>query len=323
MSNNPFNQPSVLQQIADTKGSYKVFPQIYEHTNQWLTGTSICEFGGRFVVAQRLLNMKSGSVTENWRKNISTIVISELEFDELVLVPRKIIAWDRSDENVSLEDPRLFVYKGQLQLWAVAGRFYPLPTSIRQVILTLDSNFEVINQIYPPYGRNSDLGYEKNWCPIIGTTMFVYKTDKEHIVIDFESSIVHKSRGLSWPYGEFHGGTQVVAIEDRYLMILHSRLDIPENIAVHSGLSALQYFVGAYTFENSPPYRILEYTKEPLFSGSFKDVVVSGSPASIFVSGAMIPDGGENLYLTLHINDCQSVLAQIPVNYILKRLDRF
>lgn len=320
---NPFNQPSVFIQIEKVGATFKIFPQIFKDRNQWLTGTSICQFDNQILIAQRLLSMKSGSVTENWRENISCIIISELNLETQDLYLKKIVEWDRSTENISIEDPRIFVYQGQLQIWAMAGRFSPPPTSIRQVILTLNSNFEISDHVFPAFGRNEELGYEKNWCPIVGTALFVYKTDLEHIVIDLKSNIAHKSKGLSWPYGAFHGGTQVISLDDRYLMILHSSLEVPNLMMKHSNLAARQYFVGAYTFEKLPPYRILQYTPEPIFAGSFQDMVLPGSPASIFVSGAMILEGSDILFLTMHINDCQSVLVKMPIESLRMRLADF
>ena len=217
---NPFEEPSVLKQIQKVGGTYKVFPQIFQEKNLLLTATSICDYGGKILVAQRLLSINSGSVTENWRQNSSSIIISELDIDGLNLTTRKLVEWVWEDENISLEDPRIFVYNGKLQIWAMAGKFAPPPTSIRQVVLTMNSDFDVIDYRFPAFGRNGGIGYEKNWCPIIDTGMFVYKTNQEHVVIDLDSNIVHTSKGLSWQYGEFHGGTQVITVNDQYMMIL-------------------------------------------------------------------------------------------------------
>ena len=320
---NPFEEPSVLEQIQKAGATFKVFPQIFQEKNQLLTATSICDYGGQILVAQRLLSMKSGSVTENWRQNSSCIIISELELDGLNLVPRKLVKWARKAENISLEDPRIFVYQGKLQIWAMAGKFVPPPTSIRQVILTMNSDFEIIDYRFPAFGRNGGLGYEKNWCPIIGTGMFVYKTNHEHVVIDLDSNIVHSSKGLSWQYGDFHGGTQVITVNNQYMMILHSSLEVPHVMMKQENLSARQYFVGAYTFEKTPPYRILQFTPEPIFSGSYQDMVLPGSPACIFVTGAMNSRRKDSVLLTMNINDCQSVIVDMPVSSILMKLKNF
>eukprot|EP01033_Poteriospumella_lacustris_P011072 gene11072-7877_t len=61
----------------------------------------------------------------------------------------------------------------------------------------------------------------------------------------------------SYRYGELRGGTNAVDLGDRFLAFFHSTVTLP-------GCFTKTYFMGAYTFSKTPPFRLLEMSSEPV-----------------------------------------------------------
>ena len=71
----------------------------------------------------------------------------------------------------------------------------------------------------------------------------------------------------SWKWGELRGGTPAIALDNYYLAFFHSSLKMA---SVHSsGEQALHYFIGAYTFDLDPPFKIRQISAEPIIGPHF------------------------------------------------------
>jgi hypothetical protein len=225
-------------------------------------------------------------------------------------------------ENVeSLEDPRFGLNNSKLEIWLAACRFSGSETSIRQLVIELKPDFSVANSVYPLFGRNAGLGYEKNWCPILDTDLFVYKCGGEFTVVNRVTTESWSSQGLVWPFGEIHCGSSPILVDGSYFMFFHSSLNLDFELS-ENGFSPRHYFVGALIFSPVHPYRILASTKEPLFAGSFRDKTVNGSPAAVFVTGSTLISVSTLLF-SLHLNDCESIVAEVPIEALLRKLTYF
>jgi predicted GH43/DUF377 family glycosyl hydrolase len=117
---------------------------------------------------------------------------------------------------------------------------------------------------------------EKNWSP------FIYKEDKLDYKIYFEYNIPKRkiitfdSKGLKlggeesackpslkWVWGEIRGGTRGIKVDDHYLAFFHSSFD--DKIT-----GKKFYTMGAYTFEDQPPFNITRISYYPiLFEGIY------------------------------------------------------
>ena len=315
-----FNGPRFDEQLASLGGVSRILHSDGLDANEILTATSITNFNSEILVVQRLIKVNSGSVTHNWRRNFSRLVLSRLESDNSV---HNLMTFSPADfENVeSLEDPRFGLNNSMLEIWLAACKFSRPETSIRQLVIKLKPDFSVANSFYPLFGRNAEVGYEKNWCPIPNTDLFVYECGGGFTVINRVTSTSWSSQGLIWPFGEIHCGSSPILVEGNYLMFFHSSLNLNFELS-EIGFSPRHYFVGALIFSSVPPYRILASTKEPLFAGSFRNKTVNGSPAAVFVTGSTLLNASTLLF-SLQLNDCESIVAEVPIEALLRKLAYF
>jgi Predicted glycosylase len=110
---------------------------------------------------------------------------------------------------------------------------------------------------------------EKNWVPFdFEGNMLLSYTIAPHIVFspnftDGSCTTLYKSDSKhSWEWGELRGGTTALREGDVYLSFFHSSVKMPSK---HSdGKSMPHYFMGAYTFESQPPFKLLKTSLEPI-----------------------------------------------------------
>ncbi len=316
----PFTCPRFDEQLALLGGSFRSLQAEDLAADEILTTTSITNFNAEILVVQRLIKVNSGSVAFNWRKNFSSLVLSKLENDYSTYKLGTFSPQDFANLD-SLEDPRFGVNNSRLEIWLAACKFSGSETSIRQLVIELNPDFSVANSIYPIFGRNSGLGYEKNWCPVPDTNLFVYKCGGEFTVVNRFTSESWSSQGINWLYGEIHCGSAPILVDGNYFMFFHSSRDLDFEL-LEKGFNPRHYYVGALIFSPKPPHKIVAFTKKPLFMGSFRDKTINGSPAAVIVTGATLLNASTLLF-SLHLNDCESIVAEVPLEALLKNLTFF
>jgi len=288
--------------------SDKNFPDIL------LTNPSIIEFQGRVIVAQRKLNNISGKLAFSWRENRSSIVLHYLSIETGMTDFIKEIDVSMISNFCSIEDPRLNIFNAKLEIWACGWKFSKSnQVIIQQVLIKLDKNFDV--ESYIVFDEYDDMEYipEKNWQPILNSDLYIYKAQHEHIVISRSSKKRYISKGLSWDFGEIHGGTQV--IEHKGVNLCFFQSSLPLNAAdTNNNQFPSKYFVGAYCFEVEPPFKIIEFSSKPIIEASFDNKAIHGSPAVLFPSGLM--SHNNEIILSIGVNDCSSFILRIPHNEI-------
>lgn len=115
---------------------------------------------------------------------------------------------------------------------------------------------------------------EKNWVP------FNYNNEL-HFSYSIEPHLVFRpiagthschsaastSSYLKWNWGILRGGTPAEKIDDQYLAFFHSVKDF---VSLQSkGSRILHYFMGAYTFNASPPFKVTKISPEPIVGENF------------------------------------------------------
>lgn len=222
------------------------------------------------------------------------------------------------------EDPRCVFHRGVTLLSACNfvvtnnGRGW---TGAHQVLLPIphmDAKNQWVcpNRIDPVYGFNGptigkDAGMEKNWLWFFhqDSLHLVYQANP-HIVCRFSPAGVFEQEfntenpEIKWDYGTIRGGTPPVltADGDEYLSFFHSSLP--------SETKHRRYYMGAYTFESQPPFRITRMTVEPLLAGSDQDICSDTKPLVVFPCGSRLKDG--KWLVSLGVNDLASAWIEIP-----------
>lgn len=186
-------------------------------------------------------------------------------------------------------------------------------------VSVLDKHWNVLNTYSPEFARNGrDLlrnqGCEKNWMWFFhaGHPTMIY-TSVPHIVAEFNQDFVFRYAYGShteslWRHGEIRGGTPPVMVNDEYWTFFHSSLVEDDH---------KRYYMGAYAFQTTPPFRITRMTPNPILSGSPQDPMPEGKKSAVvFPCGCLFEHGG--FFVTLGVNDLNCAWIRIPHDDLLK-----
>ncbi len=125
------------------------------------------------------------------------------------------------------------------------------------------------------FPEEDPLRREKNWVPFNyqGKLLLSYSLEPHEILEPFLDGseeclmIESTSSGIIWPWGELRGGTPALRCGNEYLAFFHSSINMASD---HSeGKVIPHYFMGAYTFQKDPPFRITRISKEPIIGRNF------------------------------------------------------
>jgi predicted GH43/DUF377 family glycosyl hydrolase len=222
------------------------------------------------------------------------------------------------------EDPRVVFVNGKTYVSACNFIRYRVGqretmTWPHQIISEVNMDWQLVQRWDPAYGKNGrdsggNVGHEKNWNYFWhgGRPHLLYQANPHQVVpmtgdfkalgvMDLTKATCHSETGCGpmapgmlpcwetkwnasvWAYGPIRGGTPPVLVNGEWLTFFHS--------STPWTTEKRQYHMGAYTFENKPPFRITKITRAPLLTGSRFDVWYPNKPACIFPQGSLLRNG--------------------------------
>lgn len=210
----------------------------------------------------------------------------------------------------SAEDPKLFTLDGRLRLSWVHSRF---PEQMLAVVKHGDfSSGNVASPVQPEIGHNDWTAIEKNWVFFDheGDLWCIYQTSPEQVAID-KANAEWRVPGPNWPYGPPRGGTLPIEYEGEYLRFFHSTL------WNELSFDRWRYYLGAYTTEMDPPFRVRRVSRKPILYGSEADDLSEEDRKAcfhhkskiVFCSGAV--QQSDHWLLSVGVNDSSCVLAKV------------
>lgn len=237
--------------------------------------------------------------------------------------------------NNHSEDPRLFCIGKEAFLAYTKSEFKkdiypPFISTVNLSSIDLDSlKLKFITQLDPCFNS-----IEKNWAPFEynGQIHFQYSLNPHKILYLEDPRTNHLTvcannalpacpwEDLSNGWGSLRGGTPALNIGNEYLAFFHSSF-IGEN-----GL--IWYSMGAYTFENHPPFRITAMSPYPiLFSDIYDSTSLNTAEARkrvIFPTNFVIEekDGKELIHLSCGENDSSIKIITLDKAILLKGLKK-
>lgn len=122
-------------------------------------------------------------------------------------------------------------------------------------------------------GENAEQ-WERNWIPFTyNNTLFLTYSLVPHRILQPLlgtqrcEEVCSTTVSSAWNWGAPKPGTAAHLDGDRYLALFHSIKVMP---TTHSeGKSIQHYFMGAYTFENHPPFAITALSRNPIVGSNF------------------------------------------------------
>jgi len=260
------------------------------------------------------------------------IWIGQMLTDDTIVASRKLID---KPHRLSYEDPRIFIAPDDSLLCQFVTSTYATKwdSTNHKMIKTpkvctgvVDEYGSLVDRFFPPIGANFEEGKaEKNWC---------FFSDDEHLRLLYSTQpIVIKTPGqedtvidascLKEVTGEHptFNSTAPIRLNDEWLVFYHWKFMCREL----DRRPYLMYALGAYTLDKDLT-RVTRMVKEPLFTGSTNDDLVtwtdavgndiSDQPACILPFGCFI-DEEEDLVMSLGVNDYFMGIFRTPVLNVL------
>lgn len=120
-----------------------------------------------------------------------------------------------------------------------------------------------------PLQKEGQQNWEKNWVPFNyeNELMLAYTINPHEIIRpsleDGLCTHLFKTEPpITWNFGLIRGGTPAILIDNEYLAFFHSSQRNPEN-------GRYTYYIGAYTFESTPPFSLTRISYKPFSHPDF------------------------------------------------------
>ncbi len=181
-----------------------------------------------------------------------------------------------------IQDPRLIIVNNQL--------YMPYSDLVEDPILKIKKRKMCVAQInydgvrflataidcfhHFQEDKGKDSKFEKNWVPFdyqdIMLLAYTISPHKIFLPIKGEEkcvTIAQSSEFSTWQWGVLRGGTPALLIGNHYLSFFHSSTNLA---TVQSNEKIMPHYVmGAYIFENQPPFAIKKISPHPIVSKDF------------------------------------------------------
>jgi len=312
------NCPSVLTQSCYETG---IFDLDYNDTRVFLN-PSIFDKNGLYLLA-RQSDLKTNSSQGHHEVFDNSLRFFELD-DNLNISQDLNITLKSKYKNEQFEDPRVVFHNKNLYV-SCCNYLLPSQQYLHQKLLVFNDHLDHVHSIDPIFGGNgqdvlSNTKTEKNWTWFShNNRLHCVYTMNPHEVVEINELGEPISRYITysdilnqWPYGECRMGSNPILIDDLYFNFFHSSLPWKRG--------KRRYFMGAYTFESTPPFRIVQVIQDPILTGSEFDINNLDSPLVVFPCGAVFQS--DNWLVTFGINDERCGWIRLPHSYIASLLNR-
>jgi predicted GH43/DUF377 family glycosyl hydrolase len=190
-------------------------------------------------------------------------------------------------------------------------------TGSQIAVCLVNERWEATDRIDPVYGNNAKQArtgndIEKNWLwfwpGAEDAPHLVYGANGEHVVVRFDGKF-HKEHEWrtrftpEWAWGVVRGGTPPVRFGREYWTFFHSSLPLATKYR-------RRYFMGAYSFEAEPPWRVTQVTTRPLLAASDEDEWWPQKPLVVFPCGAVLQ--GSTWLVSMGVNDLKCAWMKVP-----------
>ena len=238
----------------------QLFTHVLKLPHAGAYNVSVIRFRGKLVCTYRFHD-----ITAKTR-----LAIAELD-ENFTVYYSEVLSLDE-DEALSLEDARLFIWKGELWINFVVSTWPNFPSSQSKIC-----------KLYKPdHWRFSDKEQyclpdrqtmEKNHCPIVHDDVLhiCYRHNQPQegdssklaqIIYTPADKREMKTPALRWPYGEIRGGTVPLPYCGKLISFFHSSLNNEMPPLTH------RYYIGAILMKAEPPFQMLAVSKRPILRGS-------------------------------------------------------
>lgn len=192
-----------------------------------------------------------------------------------------------------------------------------------------NGQFSILSEVcFDRFENDNRFEREKNWVPFTynNQLMFAYSL-LPHRILTPDLNIgfcitSYLTRGIiHWNFGVLRGGTPGLPLDKHTnLAFFHSVLRMPS--VQSDGTTMPHYFIGAYTFNNQPPFEINAISRAPIVGSGFysgQDYEPFWNPVKVvFPCGFIINDN--SVWLSFGRQDHEIYLLQMDLTGLLNSL---
>lgn len=179
----------------------------------------------------------------------------------------------------AMQDPRMIIVGNDLYI--VYSNTVTLPNGQEnRRVFVADVNYDGMTfsinnpDVFLQFEANVKNKWEKNWVPFIyRESLFLSYSIQPHKIFfpvlgtNICKTIAQSQGDIHWQWGDIFGGTPAQLINGEYLAFFHSSCVMS---TVHSSDKPIpHYFIGAYTFQQKPPFALTQISPEPIVGPKF------------------------------------------------------
>lgn len=200
------------------------------------------------------------------------------------------------------QDPRLVILGDDLYI--VYNNFVTIHggenrrTIVAKIYNVASAFFSFEYEVLTKYPGEIDNKQEKNWTPFVyeDTLLLAYSLNPHLILLpSLDGSkkcemLASTKRNIAWNWGVLRGGTNALNIGGKYLGFFHSVKT--EQTLQSAGASIPHYFMGAYLFDESPPFKVMEISSKPIIGPNFYNGITHNTwkPLRVVFPGGFVFD---------------------------------
>lgn len=229
------------------------------------------------------------------------------------------------------QDPRLIVLQNRLYMVYSGLYIEGAEKGVRRVYIgeVIEQNEEFFLKNPQPlllFDKESKKRVEKNWVPFTyeENLLLSYSIFPHHVYFPLPSehrceTLYHTGSEINWGFGEIRGGSTALKEDGFYLSFFHSSKKIAS--LQSDSKMMIHYFLGAYVFEDKPPFAIKAYTPSPILGENFytKTDFKTWKPLKVVFTNGFI-SLGSNLWLVYGKQDSEMWAAKIDKKALLESL---
>jgi predicted GH43/DUF377 family glycosyl hydrolase len=185
--------------------------------------------------------------------------------------------WDATEGYI--QDPRLIVVDGTLYMAYSDLLLNPLTNTKKRTMcvarLKCDhGTFQATDRnCFFDFDGDKTNKFEKNWVPFDyeGMMLLSYTISPHKTFLprgDRCANFAESAQFNPWKWGVLRGGTTAIPINDQYYLAFFHSSTVLETVQSEAR-SMPHYFMGAYLFENKPPFEVKKISPEPIVASDF------------------------------------------------------
>ena len=254
---------------------------------------SLIPYKGGYLLSFRFISRCPKTIENHFRTDLSFIGLARLDkkfkvFEKTVQLLNVVsyspkFSLTAEDARLMNVGDRIFIFFNDLPLLGLPGKvamyFGELIEEQGHFILKEPAKF--LN--YP-----HAISVEKNWSPFSsGDRLYLIYSDQPRIILEVDPNTGYcqeVSRTISnwdWNLGEIRGGTPAFLLNGSFLTVFHSSFPAKTS-------KGRAFVMGAYTFDQDPPFAIRTMTPRPL--GDLSNYTQENSPKIVFPGGMVVED---------------------------------